>query len=149
MNKKESIGIGTGSVSILAIFVVLCLTTLSALSLVSANADYKLAKKTADATQEYYAADAQAEEMLAKLVGYAAKGYAWEGEAMAEGFEIFQKGDITLVSYTVPINDGKNLYVEVELEVGPDGMTTGVWNRTVWQSQVIERPVEQTFNVMQ
>ena len=48
-------GIGVGGTSILAIFVVLCLVTLASLSLVSAQADYGLAKKTAEAAQEYYA----------------------------------------------------------------------------------------------
>ena len=83
MNKKQgqntlNTGIGVGGTSILAIFVVLCLVTLASLSLVSAQADYGLAKKTAEAAQEYYAADAQAERQLACLLytSFPAKGIA-------------------------------------------------------------------------
>ena len=44
--KQVGSGIGAGGISILAIFVVLCLATLAALSLVSARADQNLAEKT-------------------------------------------------------------------------------------------------------
>ena len=40
--EKRSFGLSIGSSSILMVFVVLCLTTFATLSLVSANADYKL-----------------------------------------------------------------------------------------------------------
>ena len=44
--KQIGSGMGAGGISILAIFVVLCLATLAALSLVSARADRNLAEKT-------------------------------------------------------------------------------------------------------
>ena len=63
--EKHSFGLSIGSSSILMVFVVLCLTTFATLSLVSANADYKLSRKTADAA--YYALDAAGERMLSDL----------------------------------------------------------------------------------
>lgn len=63
MNKQ--LGIHVGGSSILMIFVLLCLVTFSALSLVSANADYKLTAKAAQSVTRYYQADAQAETRLA------------------------------------------------------------------------------------
>ncbi len=42
MGNKAGVGIGIGGISMLAIFVVLCLTTLAVLSLVSARADLTL-----------------------------------------------------------------------------------------------------------
>lgn len=46
MKNKHQLPIGIGISSILLIFVILCLLTFAVLSLVSANADYKLVKKT-------------------------------------------------------------------------------------------------------
>ncbi|MDL2237766.1 hypothetical protein LJC56_08065 [Christensenellaceae bacterium OttesenSCG-928-K19] len=149
MGKKESIGIGTGSVSILAIFVVLCLTTLSALSLVSARADYVLAEKTAQVSKEYYEADAAAEAKLADLLEVVKTGgYQWEGYAMEQGFEIFLRDGTTVVAYTVPINDKKELYAEIELVVDAEGQATGEWNRTVWQTRITgEYIIDESMNV--
>ena len=64
---KLNTGISVGSSSILVIFVVLCLTTFATLSLVSANADYKLTSRVAEETAGYYVADAQAEELLMQI----------------------------------------------------------------------------------
>ena len=65
--EKRSFGLSIGSSSILMVFVVLCLTTFATLSLVSANADYKLSRKTADAAATYYALDTAGERMLSDL----------------------------------------------------------------------------------
>lgn len=65
--KKRSFGISIGSSSILVVFVVLCLTTFATLSLVSANADYRLSRKTADAAAAYYALDGAGEELVSDL----------------------------------------------------------------------------------
>lgn len=64
MSKHSGGGVNVGSSSILLIFVLLCLTTFATLSLVSANADYKLTKKSAGAVQAYYEADAIGERVL-------------------------------------------------------------------------------------
>lgn len=65
--KKSSAGFGTGSTSILIIFVLLCLVVFASLSLVSANSDQKLSQKLAARTQAYYAACNEAETALAAL----------------------------------------------------------------------------------
>ena len=65
MERKLKMSVGIGGPSIIMIFVILCLTTLSALSLMTANADWKLTKKTAQAVMNYYSADNEAEEILA------------------------------------------------------------------------------------
>ncbi|HBU11849.1 MAG TPA: hypothetical protein DEB31_03730 [Clostridiales bacterium] len=137
MEKRESIGIGTGSVSILAVFVVLCLTTLSVLSLVSARADNALTQKTAQVTAQYYEADAQAEKKLAALLDVVKTGYGWENYAIQEGFDVFLKGGATTVAFSTPITESKELYAEVELVTDDVGAVTGEWNRTVWQTRVL------------
>lgn len=67
MSRKIGTGINIGSISILIIFVLLCLTTFATLSLVSANADAKLSNTAADSLSDYYLADARAEEILANI----------------------------------------------------------------------------------
>lgn len=64
---KLSFTSGIGSSSILVIFVILCLVSFATLSIVSANADYKLSSKVLDRTTAYYIACNQAEQNLAQL----------------------------------------------------------------------------------
>ena len=71
--KQIGSGMGAGGISILAIFVVLCLATLAALSLVSARADRNLAEKNAQASVEYYQAVVDGGTIRARL-GRSPKG---------------------------------------------------------------------------
>lgn len=64
MKQKNELHLSVGTSSILMIFVVLCLTTFGVLSYVTANADYKLSQKNADAVTAYYQADSKANELL-------------------------------------------------------------------------------------
>lgn len=59
-----------GSVTLLMIFIVLCMITFAALSLSSAASDYQTARKSAIHAQEYYKASGRAEETLAKSIRY-------------------------------------------------------------------------------
>ncbi len=138
MGDKSGVGIGIGGISMLAIFVVLCMTTLAVLSLVSARADYALTEKTALASKQYYSADAKAEEKLAALLEVVEDGGDWYGYAQSEGFEVFSRRGAAIVAYTAPISEGKELYIEAELAVNAAGSATGQWNRTVWQTRVVE-----------
>lgn len=56
-----------GSVTLLMIFIVLCMITFAALSLSSAASDYQTARKSATHAQEYYKASGRAEKTLAKI----------------------------------------------------------------------------------
>lgn len=67
MQQKRIFNMGTGVSSILMVFAMLCITTFGVLSLVSANADYKLTKKSEAAANAYYSADKHAAEMLSEL----------------------------------------------------------------------------------
>lgn len=64
---KINYGISIGSASILVIFVILCLVSFATLSIVSANADYKLSSKVLNRTDAYYTACNQAEAQLAQI----------------------------------------------------------------------------------
>ncbi len=140
MEKKQTTlntGIGIGGVSILAIFVVLCLVTLASLSLVSARADYTLAQKTAESMQEYYGADAQAEVKLGELMALVQEGKTPE-EIANSGFSVKTGGNVAIVSYSVVMNQIKNLYVEIELGLDERGIPTGDYVKTAWQTQVVD-----------
>lgn len=67
MKDKHQLPIGIGISSILLIFVILCLLTFAVLSLVSANADYKLVKKNSAHTHEVYEAENSANELMDKI----------------------------------------------------------------------------------
>ena len=67
MNKKHPMAFNLGTSSILVVFVLLCLATFAALSLVSANADYRLSAALADRTTAYYEASNRAEIKLADI----------------------------------------------------------------------------------
>lgn len=54
--RRKTGGVFIGVSSLLVIFIVLCLTTFAALSLMSANADLKMARRAAQTVSEYYAA---------------------------------------------------------------------------------------------
>ncbi len=66
-NRRIVTGIGVGAVSMLMIFVLVCLIVFAALSILSANADYSLTKRTAKSLSDYYNADISAQEKLAEI----------------------------------------------------------------------------------
>lgn len=135
MNGKQGgFGIGIGGISILAVFVVLCLTTLATLSFVTAQADLRLAEKTAAAQQQYYAADAQAEHILADIKGNS--GY--EAELVKKGFSVVQRGSTALVAYTADMGESRELSVQIGIALDGSGTPTGEWTKEIWQTQMKE-----------
>jgi len=97
MDKKLKMSVGIGGPSIIMIFVVLSLTTLSALSLMTANSDWKLTKRTAQSVTDYYSADNQAEEILASTDADIKSGYPLESD-----------------SFTIFVTDKQNLVMKLE-----------------------------------
>lgn len=150
MNKNNiSTGASTGGISILAIFVVLCLTTLATLSLVSARADLALAEKTMESSVEYYRADATAEEFVASIMRAADTGEGWDMLLLDAGYEVDISGQAALVKYDVPINDIKTLHVEIELTLNESGLPGGAYRRQCWETRVAGYEGEQRLNVLQ
>ncbi len=96
-----------GGVSLLVVFAVLCLTVFALLALTTVQADNRLADSSARSVEAYYAADCQAQEILARLRA----GEVPEGVELRDwpGYGIYT------ASYTVPISDTQELQVEVEL----------------------------------
>ena len=102
-----------GSSSFLIIFSVLCLTIFTLLSLSTVQADKRLTEHSINAVTAYYAADLEAEQILAQL----RQGIIPENVI----------SDNNLYSYSCPISDSQTLEVEVEI-------TGSGWSVLRWQA---------------
>ena len=65
--RPRPMGLNIGSASIIMLFAVLCLTVLSALSLLSANSQYALAERSSNVVKAYYEADFRAAEIFERV----------------------------------------------------------------------------------
>lgn len=101
---------GIGSASILVIFVILCLVSFATLSIVSANADFKLSSKVLERTDAYYQASRQAESILAAFDQTLVSIY--EGSADEE--EYFAQAGHSK-SFMVPISDLQSLEISISI----------------------------------
>lgn len=121
-----------GGSSLLTVFAVLCLTVFALLSLSTVRADLRLAQRSRQAVQDYYAADAQAQEILARLR---------TGAPLPEGVSVetvsvdYADHGEEIHSYTVPIADTQELQVEVRMDAPDDYevlrwqvVNTGEWS---------------------
>jgi hypothetical protein len=114
---------GVGISSVLLIFVVLCMVTFAILSVVSANADYKLSEKLVEHTEEYYVACNTAEAMLADIDEILLDAYQNTDDASAYLAYIAEKlktqSTVTWkkpqLSYEVSINEGQSLQVVLDI----------------------------------
>lgn len=102
----------TGGASLLTVFAVLCLTVFALLSLSTVRADQRLSEASARAVEEYYAADLQAQEILARL-----RFGELPDQVTVDGGKC---------RYAVPINDARELQVEVEVR-GTNDYTVLRW----------------------
>lgn len=108
MNGRKSLGIG--SVSLILVFCVLCLTVFALLTLSCARTEYNLAEKLAQSTESYYTADTRA--ALALADAEAALGLG-ESPNTAQGLEIAcRQGEGAFeVSFLSPIDENRAISV--------------------------------------
>ena len=109
MNKREKrSGFSfpvVGGTSLLVMFAVLCLITFAVLSLSTVKAGDRLGEASAEAVMEYYAADYEAERILAQLrSGILPEGVVFEGD---------------VYGYSCPVSETQRLQVSVQ-NVGED-----------------------------
>lgn len=124
--KRQFFGMNVGSASMLLIFVILCLVSFAALSIVSANADRKLTTKVADRTSAYYQACEQAEEALAEIDGVLLNQYLCSENAD----EYFAAVGHTK-SYAIPITGNQTLLVHIEI-IYPEADSDNFYSITDW-----------------
>ena len=114
--KQKSRGMGVGTVSLIMIFSVLCLTVFAMLTLSTSNAEKVLADRTASFIKGYYEADSLATEVMADLIAENGKGNFPE---TVRGVEIiYEQSDsgATLASFICYVTDVQDLAVVLNLE---------------------------------
>lgn len=122
-NARERISIPPiGATSLLTVFAVLCLTVFALLTLSDVRADARLADASLEAVEAYYAADTQAQELLARLrAGERPQGVTVT-PTKGKGGRSFLRCD-----YTCPISEALVLQVEVELDDDGDDYQVLRW----------------------
>ncbi len=142
--KNRPAGIGTGYLSLMMIFVMLCLTMLAALSLSAAESGKKFSERSAEYTKEYYAADLAAKEKLAEIDA-AVSGYDDYSDFMLlaeldgmEGVEYIQTPTGLEVSFLTAINERQSISLKVKFS--RDGFEV-LSLRTVSTSDAEEEPL--------
>ena len=125
--KKASFGTSMGVSSIIAILVILVLVVFSALSITTSKADLKLSQKTSDGVIAFFEADAAAEDKLAEVAAAIARGGSWQAALRDLGCEVSSVSGGTRIAYTIPVDEYRNLDVELIANAG------GSIKRTLWQ----------------
>lgn len=131
MNAADSVkknrrpaGIGTGYLSLMMIFVTLCMTALAALSLSAAENEKNFSARSADYTAEYYAADLEAKRTLAEIDSIVSRYSDYRDfMLLAEldgisGAEYETLPDCLTVSWKTPINDRQDISCTVKFSDG-------------------------------
>lgn len=109
---KNPVPPAIGGSSLLVAFAVLALTVFAMLSLSTVQADERLGDASARAVEDYYAADARAQEILACL----RTGAELPAGAAVETSAAHDDGEVEeTCSYTVPISETQELHVTVAL----------------------------------
>ncbi len=117
-NERKTAGVNIGGASIIMVFSVLCLTIFSVLTLVSANAENTLAKKSATVITDFYTADANATETLASVYEIVdeQKGLQDIQTRVAKidsSILVEKKSSMLYISYSEKIDDNQNLNVQL------------------------------------
>lgn len=108
-----------GATSLLTVFAVLCLTVFALLTLSDVRSDTKLADVSLESVRAYYAADTQAQTILAQLRnGQRPDGVTFSGSGLLQA------------EYAVPISDTQELQVSVIL----NGLAGGDYEIVRWQT---------------
>lgn len=138
-----SFSIGIGSSSLLVIFVILCLVSFATLSIVSANADYKLSQKVLDRTTAYYTAEGQAQAALAALDKELAALYE---DSASETAYFNAAGEER--SYSFPLSAIQSMEVKVRIHY-PKKTGDAFYSIASWQVVVTgQLEYEGTLNVI-
>lgn len=104
-------GLGVGSVSLVLIFSVLCLTIFALLTLSTARSDAALAERAAQSAKDYYAADTEGQYVCAQLLNALQNG---EKPISVRGTQITYGETCAYFS----ISAGDDRYISTEVSYG-------------------------------
>ncbi|MGN1159746.1 MAG: hypothetical protein ACI4SE_06060 [Lachnospiraceae bacterium] len=125
--KNKRYGVNVGSSSILIIFVVVCLVCFAALSIVSANSDYKMTKKMADREIHYYSACNDAYRALFDIDLTLQKLY----ESVDNEDDFYMQAG-RQKSFAYPVSDIQSLQVTITIQY-PQTDTDPFYEITQWR----------------
>ena len=147
-----------GFSTILLAFVMICIVTISALSLLTANSDYKLSQKVADKNTAYYEAEKKAYETLSKVDRLLADTYHNSNDAndyyekaekalLSLGYGSYDK-TTTSFSYHIDISENQTLQITLTL-CYPTGTDESFFQIHTWKSiyDIVE-PEEGTLDLI-
>ena len=147
--KKESRGLTNfGFSTILLSFVMICVVTFSALSLITSYSDFKLSKKVADKNYSYYEAEARVYEKLVVIDQILVDCY----QSSNSEADYYSKADIALSEYDLtflePISEDHFLSVEIVVHYPKDN-TEGFYEIIHWKSfYEKEAPEDEHLNLI-
>lgn len=164
MSSKRNKTIHIGFSTILMVFTMLCLVTFATLSLLTANADYRLSKKVAAKTEDYYEADLLAREYLLQIDEALeelyqnqvnqntfckdAKKYLQE-MPMPQGITKSSAPDEMSYGFEIAINDAQTLSVVIKLQE-PQSDTDCFYTIKQWKTTIMcdEENEEETLHLL-
>jgi len=131
VDRINSGGIGNGAASIILVFAVLCLTIFTLITLTTASAEKRLSDEAARMVLGYYEADTLAEHVYAEIM---ASGRP-PSSVLGVDINVTEANGQTLVSFVCPVNDRKELAVELAYDGTNYEITVWKLNDTVeWDS---------------
>lgn len=104
VNKRERKFPGTGLITILMVFMLLCLITFAVLTLSSARADLRYSEQTAERAKNYYAAELRASQRLKEI-----------DEELQETYNKKEENAREQICFTETIDETSMLEVKLQL----------------------------------
>lgn len=152
-NRRSAPGFSNfGFSTILLAFVMICIVTIAALSLLTASSDYKLSQKVADKNSAYYVAEKEAYENLAQIDDLLAQAYCKalgansyykEVEASLQNLSLGTYERTTgIFSYAVPITENQDLKIEILIHY-PSTETSPMYEVITWKSVYEEIEIDE------
>ena len=120
-NKKNTIGFGVGTSSLLMILIVLCMTILATLSYLNVRNNTKLYNEKEKMIKEYYQADGNAIKIYANIDKILYDSYinasntTYFAECQSVLIENGYNLEADVISYEVVINDSHTLIVKLQI----------------------------------
>ena len=141
-----------GFSTILLAFVMICIVTIAALSLITASSDYKLSQKVADKNSAYYAAEKEAFEYLSQIDEILASSYSKAIGANSYYKEVekslqnlsngsYERASGTF-SYTVPITENQDLEIQLRIHY-PTNDSSAMYEIITWKSVYEEIEIDE------
>lgn len=131
-----------GFSSILLIFVMICIVTFSTLTLVTANSDYKLSKKVADKSTNYFKSEAELYHQIATIDEACMTAY-YDTDTEEGYFAQLNLSDSHSIRLTQDISSTQ--YIEVILDINyPTSGTVHFFEIKKWNIVNIPMAIEDT-----